>query len=69
MKIDRKSILRAPRGLPARTDLTCKESQVSGCPSREKDTLSCGSENFLMPMAQCSGTGSSNAERGICLDG
>ncbi|KAG8284829.1 hypothetical protein J6590_094042 [Homalodisca vitripennis] len=34
-----KSILRAPRGLPARTDLTCKESQVSGSPSREKDTL------------------------------
>ncbi|KAG8251161.1 hypothetical protein J6590_096001 [Homalodisca vitripennis] len=36
-----KSILRAQRGLglPARTELTCKESQVSGSPSREKDTL------------------------------
>ncbi|KAG8270358.1 hypothetical protein J6590_087106 [Homalodisca vitripennis] len=34
-----KSILRAPRGIPARTNVTCKESQVSGSSYREKDTL------------------------------
>ncbi|KAG8318688.1 hypothetical protein J6590_107979, partial [Homalodisca vitripennis] len=34
-----KSILPAPRGLPARTNVTCKQSQVSGSPYREKDTL------------------------------
>ncbi|KAG8284871.1 hypothetical protein J6590_093086 [Homalodisca vitripennis] len=34
-----KSILRAPGGIPARTNVTCKESQVSGSPYREKDTL------------------------------